>query len=333
MPLKFDNILQISFSGVIMKAARLPYAFALVLLLSGCNSNPNDDIVEERYVHRYGVPMDPDDWSERGRQGQIVATRNDGVTVTNTYDAGVLDGETTFTYPHRNTIQKREIYSKGYLKEEFWNYSNGLPSKHVIHNSPTNYISIVWYDNGVPQCRENYDNNLLVQGEYFTPANLQESVVNNQEGTRTLRDCYGALQSIDEIKNGQMTTRNIYHPNGAPQSITSYVNGDEHGQKRTFMPGGDPNTIEQWTKGSQHGPTIVFENGEKVSETPYVNGKKHGIEHRYGEDGKTVVEDVTWVQGQKHGPSYTYVGNSRKIDWYFQDKPVNKATFDALSNQ
>lgn len=315
-----------------MKTVYLPFA-ALLLLFSGCNSNRYDDIVETKYVHRYGMPLNAEDWSERGQQGQIMVTRNDGVVVTNTFDRGILDGETTYTYPHRHTIEKREVYSQGILKDEYWNYSNGLPSQHIFHDSPSSHTATVWYENGVPQSREEYQQGLLVKGEYFTPANLQESVVNNREGTRTRRNSYGELQSVDKIENGQMTSKNTYHSNGSPESVTSYVNGLEEGEKFTYLPGGEPNTVEQWTKGQQHGTTVVFENGEKVSEMPYVNGNKQGIEHRYGEDGKTVVQDVAWVQGCKHGPTYTYVGNSKKTDWYFEGKPVNKATYEALSNQ
>lgn len=315
-----------------MKVNYIPYYFSL-LLLSGCTSKSSEDVVCETYVHRYGVELDSNDWSSRGQDGQVVSTMKDGCVVARNYEGGVLHGETTYSYPHRSTIQKKEVYTKGALTEESWNYSNGIPSKQVTHNSPTSQSHVVWYDNGVPQSKEQYENNTLSQGEYYTPLNAQESSVNNGNGMRTRRDAYGALQSVDEIQNGQMTVRNTFHSNGNPEAITPYENDVVHGERKTFLPGGEPNTVETWNKGIQHGPTTVFENGERYANVPYVNGVKHGVENRFKEDGITPAEDINWVKGARHGPSYGYIGNTIKTDWYFEDKQVNKATYDALSNQ
>lgn len=313
-----------------MNRKKLIPSLALLVLATSCSQRSN--VVCESYVHRYGVPLSGQEWATRGRDGTVISTRDDGVVVSCNYERGVMHGETTYTYPHRDTIQKRENYHQGSLTQETWSYSNGFPSKQVNYTSPSNQTTVVWFDNGAPQSKEEHENGLLIHGQYYTTNQQQEATVENKNGTRIVRDNFGNIQAVDQIQEGQIASRTTYHPNGAPQSVTPHVNNLPEGKKLTYQPGGEPNTVETWVAGKQQGITIEYENGEPVSEVPYVNGKKNGTEHRY-RDGEHLVQEVSWVNGRKHGPTNTYVGNSKKTEWYFQDRPVNKQTFDALSNQ
>jgi antitoxin component YwqK of YwqJK toxin-antitoxin module len=316
-----------------MKTNYLPYALILLALTTSCRSC-RDDVVCEKYVHRYGVELPPEEWSQRGRHGQVVSAMKDGVVVSRSYESGTLHGDTTYTFPHRDTIQKKECYEQGRLTEEFHNHSDGLPHKQITHNSPNSRTEVIWYDNGSPQCQEQYENNSLVSGTYFNSANSSEAEVADQNGMRVRRDRYGELISVDNIQNGQMVQRTTYHFNGTPQSLTTYVNNKAHGQRRTYLPTGEPSTVEQWQNDSQHGMTTAFEHGQKYAVIPYVYGKKHGVERRYRSDGETVAEKINWVQDCRHGPSYAYINGNEKVTWYFQGRPVvNKQTFDALCNQ
>lgn len=318
-----------------MKKHPVRYSAIMLLLLAATScqrSRQSDDIVTETYVHRYGVPLPAEEWSERGQHGQVLSTRKDGVVIAKTYESGVLHGETSYTFPHRETIQKREHYNRGALSQEIFNYSNGIPQQQVTYVAPDQKTLVVWYESGAPQAKETYENGSLIQGEYLTPVGQTESVVNDRSGTRTCRDGYGQLLSVDDIRDGQMVLRTTYHANGLPHSITPYANGVVAGQRRTFLPGGEPQTIEEWTNNQQHGTTVVFENGEKYAEVPYRNGRKNGMERRY-RDGQKLEEEINWVNGHRHGPCYSYVGDTKKVDWYFQDQHVNKATYDALRSQ
>jgi len=318
-----------------MKRTNLSFLSILTLLAfaGGCQTR-RDHVVCESYVHKYGVPLSGDtEWAARGQSGQIVQKRDDGVVVTRSYESGILQGETTYTYPHRESIQKRENYQNGALIQETWNYGNGIPLRQVNYTSPSTRTEIVWYDNGVPQSKEEYDRRLLKHGEYFTINNLQEAGVNNQNGTRIRRDRYGELESVDVIQEGLMISSSTFHPNGSPKSVTPYVNGVADGQKLTFLPGGEPSTVETWVNGVQHGMATEYQDGEKVSNVPYAYGARHGIEFRYRDDGQTLVQEVSWMDGTKYGPTYTYVEGSKKEQWYYRNRPVNKQTFDALRNQ
>lgn len=311
-----------------------------VLFLSGtflpsCQSQKtNDDEVVAQTVHRYGVSLDLNDWSARGQNGQVISVRKDGVTVVRNFDAGILDGESTYSYPYREMVQKKEIYVRGHLSQDWTYYPNGAPSEQTDYLLGSVKSVTSWYESGAPYAKETFQNNKLIEGQYMNPDHTMDSLITNGEGTKTVRDAYGQLLSVDTYKNGTIISSTTYHANGAPQSITPYNNGVVHGERRTYMPGGEPATVENWSKGSQNGTTVVFEYGEKRSEIPYVNGCRQGVEKRFCDDGKTVIQEWTWANDQKHGPVYTYVGNTTKTDWYFCNRQVpNKATFDMLNNQ
>lgn len=314
-----------------MKVKPLLYLMTTGLILTSCQQRCCD-VVCETYVHRYGVPLAPDDWSERGQDGQVISMRKDGVVVCKNYECGILQGDTTYTFPHKDAIEKREVYDQGNLSQLVFYYPSGMPQKQITLESSNTEKVLTWYESGAPQSKELYQNGCLIQGEYLNPSQQQESAVIDRNGLRTLRDDYGQLLSIDEIQNGQMTVRRTFYPNGAPASVTPYVNNVIQGQRWTYQMGGEPATIETWTNNCQHGNTQVFENGEKVSDLPYINGQIHGLERRY-RNGDQLVQENNWVKGRRHGACYSYVNDTTHVDWYFKDRKVNRGTYEALCNQ
>ncbi len=300
-------------------------------LLSSCQQHCNDEFVCETYVHRYGVPLAPQDWTDRGQDGQVISTRKDGVVVTTTYEAGLLEGETTYTFPHRDTIAKRCIYLHGHLIQEIDYYSNGVPQKQITYDFPVESV-VNWYENGAPQSKEKYVQGLLIEGEYLNLEQQTESSVADQNGKRTLYNSYGQLVSIDEIQDGQMVVRRTYHANGTPASFTPYVNGCIEGERLTFAMGGEPATVENWSNNLQHGNTEIFENGEKIADQPYYCGQLHGIERRYRE-GHYLVQENRWEQGQKHGACHNHFNEKTQTEWFFRGRQVNRGTYEALCNQ
>lgn len=316
-----------------MRLKQQLFLAGLLLTVTACQTQRHDDIVRETYVHRYGVELPRSDWEARGQDGMVRSVRKDGVMVTSTFEAGVLHGETSYTFPHSNVIQLREFYDHGNLAREVQNFTTGTPYQETIYSSPTHRKETTWYDNGVPQAKEEYENNSLVEAEYFTFENHKESSVSDGNGFRVRRDRFGTMISRDEIQDGKIVTSTTYHPNGSPKSVTPCQEGTPQGSRRTYHPDGAPDTIEDVNNGCQDGMTTVFLNGEKYAEVPYQAGNKQGVEKRY-RNGTDLVEEVTWVNGQKHGPNNSYVGNTVKTDWYYQGNSVsNKATYEALKNQ
>lgn len=308
----------------------------LTLFFASCQQTDRyssaPEIVEETYMHRYGVPVSQEDWSASGNHGQIVSTLDNGVVVTKSYNSGILDGDATYSYPHSSSVEKAENYMNGILQKETSYYISGALKQETIYNTPQNRTVTTWYESGSPKSKEQFQGNLLFQGVYYGQNSQVDSQVANYSGVRTRRDDYGQLVSVDTVDKGLMTLRTTYHQNGAPKDVIPYANGVVHGKVKTYFPAGEPRTVEDWQHGLQSGQTIVYLNGEKVGDSTYLEGKKQGVEHRY-RDGKTVVQEISWANGQKHGPSTTYVGNVTKTEWYWEDKQISKGNYDLMSGQ
>lgn len=315
-----------------MRYIAIGFIAATCFVTTACNRTPRNvgcDVVEETYVHKYGVPVPQQDWQARGEHGQVISTLKDGVIVTKQFNGGILDGDTTYTFPHSNLIEKIQTYSKGTLTKETLYYHSGVPMQETLIQANGSKNVKIWYENGSPKNIEDYDTaGLLTQGQYYDGRNQLEARIDNGEGIRHMRDAYGQLLSKDTIQGGVLTTGTTYHPNGSPKEITPYVKGVVEGERRTYLPAGEPNTVEQWVGGKQHGATVQYQNGEKVSEATYVNGSKTGLERHY-RDGSEVIGEISWKSDQKHGPSTSYAGENPQTEWFLQGKPVSKAKFDS----
>lgn len=315
------------------------YMLGLILSLTGCcctgspipQSYGRVEVVDECYVHKYGVEVPANDWQERGREGQVVTTLKNGVVMTHNYVAGVLDGDSTFTFPHSDTIEKTETYSRDDLIAETFFYRSGTPRQKIAYEGSPNRRTVTsWYSNGNLQSTEYFDRNYLIAGDYLNATGQTESKIVDGNGSKSRRDPYGNLESIDSFQNGNLVLSTTYHPNGTPKEMTPYNHGVIDGQVKLFLPSGEPLSIEEWKQGHRTGLTIAFENGEKISETYYTNGLKNGIE-RHFRDSSVVVEEITWINDIKHGPSTTYVKDYVKTDWYFKGKPVTQIAFERMT--
>ncbi|KAF3361596.1 Uncharacterized protein PHSC3_001972 [Chlamydiales bacterium STE3] len=316
---------------------RYLFLMGAALGLAGCHHHsPNDynsvEVVDEAYMHKYGVEVPPQDWSQRGKEGQVVTTLKNGVVVTKNYVAGVLNGETTYTFPHSSTIEKAESYVRDELVGETLFYRSGTPKQKITYEGNPNRRTInTWYNNGSLYATEQYDRHYLVNGEYHTAAGQVEAQVNDGHGSKVRRDQYGELLSVDSYQHGNLVLSTTYYPNGTPKEAIPYHRGVIDGQVKKFLPSGEPLAIEEWSAGQQSGLTILFENGVKIAEVIYRDGQKNGLEKRFSED-MAVVEEITWVNGIKHGPSTSYINEHVKTDWFFKGKPVTKLAFERMTS-
>lgn len=241
-----------------------------------------------------------------GEHGQRITTLKNGVTVTENYSFGKLDGPKTYTFPYSSTIQKIETHSQGELIQEEHSNIDGKPYQKVEFLGNNSKRITNWYSEGHPQSVEEFDGDMLAKGDYYTIEGAQESHVVDLNGERTNRDAQGKLLSRDTIVNGQLYERTTLWPNNTPKEVTSYKNGKIHGHKRSYSEDGSPVSDETWVDGLQSGMTILYINGEKYSEVPYRNGVKIGVEKRY-KDGHQLFEEITWIDGVQDGPSRTYL--------------------------
>lgn len=314
-----------------MRALLYTTLLTTVLGASSCNrASQRGDIVDETYVHCYGVEVPPSRWTSSGQNGKVISTLKDGVVVSKTYENGILEGETTCSFPHSDIIEKRAEYVNGVMAKESVYDNTGTPLRETVYE-PDQTIVTSWYESGTPHSKEILQGNNIIYGEYYTPAHEIESRIENGHGERVNRDAYGQLLHIDNVADGKLIQRNVYHITGSPHAIIPYQNDLIHGQRKTYHPGGEPHTIEEYANNVQHGITIVYKNGEKYAEVPYEQGHKNGVEKRY-RDGKDLIQEIHWVNDTRQGPTFNFVGNTVQVDWYYKDKKVDKSQYDLYMN-
>jgi antitoxin component YwqK of YwqJK toxin-antitoxin module len=288
-------------------------------------------VLEKKFIHAKGWVIPEAHWKKSGETGRIVSTLYGGITGTQNYVSGVLEGETTYTFPHSTIIQQRQIYSHGVLLEDLTYWWSGKLKVQISYEPPDRKVVKEWYDSGCPKSVETYAGELLVNGEYYDMTNNLDSSVDQGASVRTNRDFYGNLLSTHNFKLGGCDAETTYHPNCMPKAITPYRDGIVDGLRKTYWPGGEPNTIETWVSGKLEGVTIVFRDGEKVEEVPYVNGRKNGVGHIF-KDGVTIVQDITWKDDKKHGPVVHYLDDHKCTEWYWKDQKVSKSYYDSMAH-
>ncbi len=311
---------------------QLPVFFAITIaLLSGCNGKKNDNpVVSQRYMHKYGYAVSQEEWESRNYPGQVITTMRDGVTVTTTYEHGILHGPCTYTYPHSQTVETYYLYNNGNLAKEIRYDRHGMPVREEIRLSPTRYSLTMWYANGSPLSIEEYTGDELIEGQYFSSTNETEARVDKGNGQRVRRDQNGMLLFRDEIEKGYMTKRDAFYPSGLPESVAHYHINNLQGERRKFSETGEPVAVEEWKNGNLHGVATYFHNGVKISEVSYLNGLKNGIE-RHFIDGDIISQEFAWENDKRHGPSIYYADGQVRTEWYYDGVGVSQRRFEELA--
>lgn len=307
----------------------------LAFLLFSCNPPCDDpyfcnEIIDRRYVHRYGITVPKHHWEDSGKDGQIITTLKQGIICKQNYFCGMLEGETTYTFPFCQEIEKIQVFSQDNMIKETVYYRSGKPRSEVIYNPSNHIVSREWYESGGLKCLEKRSSDMLVYAEYYDSRQQRVSGIELGKGIRSMCDNFGMLLFTDQFKDGEVEYRTTYYPNGTPKDVTPYVNGIVTGLRKTYYQGGEPNTIETWYQGKQDGITTVFLNGQREQEIPYVNGLRNGLGRLY-KDGDIVVQEMTWKDDVLHGPCYTYIDNHTATEWYHKGKQVTKGYYDSFN--
>lgn len=314
-----------------MRFWKSPILVGLALATVGCSNTKTDCSTgsESTYLHKYGVRVHPRYGDDRGRNGQMMTTMPDGAVVTQSYTGGHLDGECTYTFPNSNQVYKLELYKNNCLEKESSFYQTGIPKETCEWNGPNKCRLSSWYETGTPRSIEEYQDGLLMFGEYFTTNNLRDSWVYNGDGERVTRRNDGSFDCVDVFSKGQHATRTYFFHGKGPREIISFKDGYVHGERKTFYPDGTPCASESWEQGRKNGITIVYQHGQPYAEVPYVDGKKQGVEKRYS-DGQ-LCQEVSWHDDQMHGVTTTYVGEAVQKDWFYKGRCTSPSNFESYT--
>ncbi len=303
-----------------------------LLFLAGCVNNDallKDSIISERFVHKFGYPVSKQEWMERNYPGQAITTMSNGVTITASYENRVLHGPCTHTYPNSQTIQYFYLYNEGNLVKETVYDAFGVPVKEKVQLSPHRNTLTKWYSDGTPMSTEDYADEELLEGEYFSVNNEVEAKVEKGNGNRILRDAKGLLLSKDLVRNGYVERKESFYESGTPASIIHYSFNQLHGEKRIFSPTGEPVALEEWLSGKLHGKAIYFQNGVKKSEIHYLYGAKSGSETYYL-DGQAIAQQINWDNDKRHGPTTFYIDGVPQTEWWYEGKKIPQKRFEEL---
>lgn len=315
-----------------MKAKNFILIGVAALTTFGCQNNKKKqhaDVVSERYIHKYGYDVSREEWLSNDYPGQVITTLKNGITVTASYENGILHGDTSYTFPHSQTLESLHTYEKGNLAKKVSYDVRGMPFREETYITPTRVKTKYWYNTGTPKCVEVTDEADLLEGEYFTMKNELESRVSDGNGDRSIRDKHGVLCAKEQIKNGQVAKRETFHPNGSPHVVMSFDIGLVHGEKRVFAETGEPLSVESFRNGKLDGLCTYFQNGVKYLEIHYTDGLKNGVE-RHFVDGDTLSHETHWIDDMKHGPSTYYFDGLSKVEWFYNNLKVSKNKFEEL---
>jgi antitoxin component YwqK of YwqJK toxin-antitoxin module len=308
----------------------LPALLFTIIVSSSCvRQSYENEVIEEKYIHPYGLTVPRSHWEEAGQCGKVVQTLRDDIICTQSYEGGLLNGETTYTFPGSNIVEKRELYSQGHLVKVVFYYMSGKPQQEIAED-PSKVLAIThWYEDGRIKSYEKQSAGLLTYGEYYDRQGRRISSIEAGYGEKITQDPHGLLLFKDTFKNALLESRTVYYSNGTPKEIIPYRNGVVEGLKKTYYPGGEPKTFETWSGGKQEGVTMVFAEGQKEREISYVDGRKNGISKLF-ENGEIVIEEQTWKDDVLHGPSFTKVDNRSVTEWYYKGNKVTKGYYDSF---
>lgn len=318
-----------------MNKKLVPLLGLLLVGLCGCQNNSKtkkSDVISQRYIHKYGYDVSPEEWKHNHYPGQVVTTLKNGVTIASSYEDGVLHGPTSYTYPHSQTLESLQVFERGNLVKRTSFDIKGIPMKEDLFLSPGHVKTKTWYRSGTPMCSEEKLEDALIEGEYYTLQNEIESKVEDAHGIKTVRSIDGDLIAKETISQGEMIIKETFHSDGKPATIAYFTHGLLHGEKKFFGPSGEPVLVEHYHKGKLHGPCSYYQNGCKYLETTYIHGRKEGVEKQFI-DGETLVEETEYHLGLKHGPSIFYCDGMSKTEWYYNDQFVSKTKFDDLTER
>lgn len=301
------------------------------LIISGCNDKKKDDkVISQQYKHKYGYPISEEDWETGRYPGTVTTILRNGVTVVANYEGGMLHGLSTHTYPHSPTIEASYLYENGKLVKENLFDVKGTPLSEFLQLSPTRHAFTLWYQDGSPQCLEEYVGEELLEGQYFTTQNETEARVEKGNGLRVRRDREGVLLSKDHLENGYLIKRESFFSNGSPESLSFYNKNKLHGEQYTYAVNGEPVSIAEWVEGKLHGKCTFFKNGEKYLEVSYLDDQKNGAETHY-KQGR-IVQQTLWENNKRHGETVFHLDENQKhTEYYYDGKQVSFEKFKELN--
>jgi antitoxin component YwqK of YwqJK toxin-antitoxin module len=225
------------------------------------------------------------------------------------YKDGALQGEAK-TFFQDGAIERITHYDHGSKEgDETSYYGNGQKFEVAMyHNNLRNGPSSVFFQDGRYAAEEEYQNDLLLNGKYFSPTGDLLSSVQNKEGLRSsFKD--GKLASQQEVRNGHPEGWvTIFSPNGDIEQRYEIKNGKKNGREIRYFPHSSPlvpRICIEWRDDIIHGTVSTwYPNGALESQREMRNNVKQGLSMAWYSDKSIMLveeyENDILVRGRYH---------------------------------
>lgn len=275
-------------------------ACAVSFFLCGCQKSSRE-VVKTSYYHQYGPEIKVNEWKDQGSTGEKVETLKNGVEVRKNYVDGVLHGPSTWSFPHSAIVERFEEYENGKKVAFGWNFSSGSPEWQDELLPDGKRVVRSWYEDGSPRFVEEFMNDQLLEGQYFTTDGEAESVVLEGNGIKVERTPQGVLVIRERYVDKEPIVKEIFYPNGFVKEVISYRDGKKDGLRKCFDDTGRTLLVESWKEGELHGLTTYFQESVVVRHVHYKHGKKDGLEVIFDPISGATLEEISWSNDVRQG--------------------------------
>ncbi len=226
------------------------------------------------------------------------------------YDKGALQGASLSFYPN-GQLQREVPYRQNLIEGDMLEYfPNGqLKEKTTYSKGLKQGISLGYGPEGQIFWTEEYKDDALQKGAYFTLEGKEISSVQNGHGFQTFFDDALAFQQVEIQKGKQEGLVKLFSP--TQDLLLSYrlKNKKKHGEEITYYSvaeSGKPETPKisiQWNDDMIHGVVKTwYKNGSLESQKEWARNKKNGTSCSWYEDGSLMLieeyEHDVLLQGQ-----------------------------------
>jgi hypothetical protein len=142
---------------------------------------------------------------------------------------------------------------------------------------------------------------------------LANAPIRCPQGSQLKREASASSEWFSCEKNGRREGPFAFVNDGHVASTSSYRNGVEDGESRSFFADGGVSAITPLKAGEKHGvERRFFENGQPWTEEAFAKGKNHGTLKRWRADGTLVVQSE-WLNGEPQGYEAWFASGARRF--------------------
>jgi antitoxin component YwqK of YwqJK toxin-antitoxin module len=220
-------------------------------------------------------------WDEQGNKNAVFR-----------YQKGTLEGISETFYAGGET-RSITFYENGLKEgiETFYAPDGTIMQTVSFKNDLRDGPAIGYIQNDRQQWDEEYQENLLKNGHYFSAQGILLSSVQDGNGLRTLFS-NEIMASQEEIKNGRVEgVISIFDEGGRVEKKYEIHDGQKSGPEFRYYPESGKNRLEiNWHEGYIHGSVRTwYENGALESQKEMAQNNKNGISMTWYVDGSLML--------------------------------------------